>query len=87
MTAPTQPDPSQPQDPTQNPTQPHQPAPTTPGQPDPQPAPGTVLPGDRPDDDPNREPRTDQEEGEKYDGGDIPQTGTEDNPDENQTNE
>lgn len=58
------------------PDQPHQTVPT-----DPEPAPGTVVPADQPDEDSD----VTQEEGEKYDGGDIPQTGTED--DENQTTE
>jgi len=64
------------------PDQPHQPVPT-----DPEPAPGTVSPDpttdpNHPDFDPDVTP---DEEGEKYDGGDIPQTGTES--DENQTTE
>jgi hypothetical protein len=65
------------------PDQPHQPAPTEPGQPNPEPAPGTVLPAD----DQGEDSDATQEEGEKYDGGDIPQTGTETERDENQTTE
>jgi hypothetical protein len=42
-----------------------------------------VLPADDQDEDSD----TTQEEGEKYDGGDIPQTGTETERDENQTTE
>jgi hypothetical protein len=65
------------------PDQPHQPAPTEPGQPNPEPAPGTVLPADDPDEDSDAT----QEEGEKYDGGDIPQTGTESAENQNTENQ
>jgi hypothetical protein len=79
-------------------TTPQEPTTTDPGQPDPEPAPGTVAPADQPGADPNYHPKADPnhpeydpnfnpEEGDKYDGGDIPQTEPSTESDENQTTE
>jgi hypothetical protein len=71
---------------------------TTPEQPNPEVAPGTVTPADQPGTDPTYHPKADPnhpdydpnfdpEEGEKYDGGDIPQAEPDTESDESQSTE